>query len=186
MKFLFTILVLAFATVGCVRAPHPVEELVTSERVAKVLLARHVYEEDGSSRLQTFAVQIDDAKTVEALCDAVALANLSSDYAYTWAGVLSFQVFLDKKDRILAVCHIVNSDCLVVFGEGFRRRGNIYLHPGRNRRLPPRTGGRAPEYCRIVYEFMKARMPEEIARQNKYYADTPVETLERSLFGEEH
>ena len=127
--------------------------------------------------LEPSGYAIKDRRTISKLYNA-GKAITRDTGGYPLIGVLSSQVFLDKRGEILGATHIVNWKGFVVFDSCFIKNGWIHLNEDETAGV---FAGRSPEYCRIIYDFMKKNMPDKIDKLNKLYKEQGG--LEKLLFG---
>jgi len=120
--------------------------------------------------LRPYGAEIRDRETIHKMWKALRGAKVSSGYPKTGSGLLSYQVFFDKDNRILATTSIENHQCGVAFSRCAMTRGSmkygwISFMPNDNAFL----GCQSVQYCRLVFDFMKRELPEVIAKWDRIH-----------------
>jgi hypothetical protein len=126
--------------------------------------------------LRPSGYSIKNQKTILKLYDAIRKAKKTSDY--TFSGILSYQVFLDKKGKILIATQIVNYDSCIAYRKCYLKKGWIHFSEDDDEICTLNVN--SPEYCRIIYNFMKKHIPKRIEKLNNLYKKQGG--LEKQLF----
>ena len=180
------ILLVAFIAAGCAHVPtepHSLFSEFAASDIAEVVLADDT--SFGKGGLSLLPVVVTDRSVISEMYKACSTVPLWNGMSGPFIGILGHQVFLDSKSNVLAVVHIINYQSNVNFQRGYLEKGRV---------IGPRyedsdyywTSGESEAYCRIVYDIMKTRLPEEIESQNAdYKRHTPPKTVEQMLFEKE-
>ena len=113
-------------------------------------------------------VSITNTTAIAQMVSALAGLTLTNNFPYPAIGLLGHQFFFDKNGKVLAVTTIVNHRATVL----------VATSPDDD----SRAGARSDQFCRIVYDAMKAALPGKIAALDALYKETPVGGLEAVLF----
>jgi hypothetical protein len=115
--------------------------------------------------LQPSGFAIKNRKMISELYNAA--KSIEYDLGYASSGILSYQVYLDKEGKVLAIVHIVNWESYINIGKGYIKDGWIHFAEFNEDSII--IAGRSPKYCRIIYDFMKKNMPEKIKELDGMY-----------------
>lgn len=126
--------------------------------------------------LKPSGVAIRNRETISQLHKALRSSQIGTGYPKTASGILSYQVFLDRGNRILAVTSIENYQCNITIEDCSMEQGWIRFNKDMSFR-----GCQNEPFCRIVYEFMKKELPDKIASWEEYFKT--LGGLEKHLFG---
>lgn len=127
--------------------------------------------------LKPSGATIRDKATIVRLHAALRSASVASGYPKTGSGILSYQVFLDGNDKVLAVTSIENYRCCVSMHDCSMKNGWIRFNKDMSSR-----GCQSVLYCRTIYEFMKQELPAEIERWDQFYRPH-TGGIEQAIFG---
>lgn len=126
--------------------------------------------------LKPSGVAIRNRETISQLHKALCSYQIGTGYPKTGSGILSYQVFFDRKNKILAVTSIENYQCNITIHNCSLEQGWIRFNEDISFR-----GCQNEPFCRIVYEFMKKELPDEIASWEESFKNHGG--LEKHLFG---
>lgn len=113
-------------------------------------------------------VSITNTMAIAQMLSALSGLTLTNNFPYPAIGLLGHQFFFDKNGKLLAVTTIVNHRATVLVANSPHDAS--------------RAGARSDQFCRIVYDAMKAALPGRIAELDALYKETPVGGLEAVLF----
>jgi len=182
MRLVLVMCTMGLLATGCSTARlqgqhNPFQKFAASD-IDKVLLC---FEENrGTDTSPEFGLKpsgaaIRDKTTIASLHQAMFSSPIGTGYPKTGSGILSYQVFLDAKNRILAVTSIENYQCNVSIRECSMTDGVIRFNEDMSFR-----GSQNKVFCRTVYEFMKKEMPDTTASWEEYFKKRGG--LEKRLF----
>jgi len=180
--------------VGCQTLEHPTEKnpfkTFTLDKIARVVICKEeiIYglhptniSEDSvfgvNFYLKPTGVTIRDKNIIAQLYNAGREADVSFGYPKTPSGLLSTLVFLDKRNRVLAVTSVENHQCCVSLRDCSMEEGWIKFN--KNWSL---NGFQSVPFCRTIFEFMKKEMPQDIEYWNKEFRNHGG--IEKLLFGD--
>lgn len=145
-------------------------ETISSTDVVRIVLYEEKFlprkPEDGelalSFYLKPLGAIITNQSVIASACESLRKAELSRGHPKTGSGLLNYQVFYGKKDRVLAVTSIENYRCSVAFKE-FRVDNGILRASGASH------GCRSVQFCRIIFDFTKNALPDEFSKLDDIY-----------------
>ena len=115
--------------------------------------------------LKPSGAAIRDRKTIKQLHSALRSSSIGTGYPKTASGILSYQVFFDKENKILAVTSIENYQCNVSFRNCAMQNGWIHF------KEMTFQGCQNVPFCKAIYEFMNKELPETIAYWEEFFKD---------------
>lgn len=184
MRLILVMCTMGLLTTGCstsrLQGQHnPFQKFAASD-IDKVLICceaeNHGTDTSPEFGLKPSGAAIRDRTTIASLHQAMISSPIGTGYPKTGSGILSYQVFLDSKNRILAVTSIENYRCNVSIRECSMTDGVIRFNEDMSFR-----GCQNKVFCRTVYEFMKKEMPDTIASWEESFKKHGG--LEKNLFG---
>jgi hypothetical protein len=130
---------------------------------------------DSKYYLAPVGIAIRNKKTIGDILEALSDKHVKSD-GPSFNGILCYQVFLDKYNKILFVTKIVNDKGFVSSVNCVLKDGVIMFDHTRDDDISFRDY----VFCRIIYNFMKENLSYVIDEQNGWYKDQGG--LEKVLF----
>ena len=184
MRLILVMCTMGLLTIGCstsrLQGQHnPFQKFAASD-IDKVLICceeeNHGTDTSPEFGLKPSGAAIRDKTTIASLHQAMFSSAIGTGYPKTGSGILSYQVFLDAKNRILAVTSIENYQCNVSIRECSMTDGVIRFNEDMSFR-----GCQNKVFCRTVYDFMKKEMPDTSASWEESFKK--LGGLEKLLFG---